>query len=77
MGLILDSSVVISAERRGHTVRQILEQIQTTHGEIDIGLSVVTIAELMHRAYRAKTDAQSNGGSPSSTGCAAMFPSIP
>lgn len=57
MGLILDSSVVIAAERRGHTVRQILEQIQASHGQIDIGLSVVTIAELMHGAYRAKADA--------------------
>lgn len=57
MGLILDSSVVIAAERRGHTVRQILEQIKAAHGEIDIGLSVVTIAELMHGAYRAKSDA--------------------
>jgi tRNA(fMet)-specific endonuclease VapC len=57
VGLILDSSVVISAERRGHTVRQILEQIEAKHGEIDIGLSVVTIAELIHSAYRAKTDA--------------------
>jgi predicted nucleic acid-binding protein len=56
VGLILDSSVVIAAERRGHTVRQILEQIQVTHGDIDIGLSVVTIAELVHGAYRAKAD---------------------
>jgi tRNA(fMet)-specific endonuclease VapC len=57
VGLILDSSVVIAAERRGHTVRQILEQIKAAHGEIDIGLSVVTIAELMHGAYRAKDEA--------------------
>lgn len=57
MGLILDSSVVIAAERRGHTVRQILEQMRAAYGEIDIGLSVVTIAELMHGAYRAKADA--------------------
>ncbi len=56
MGLILDSSVVIAAERRGHTVLEILEQIKAIHGEIDIGLSVVTIAELIHGAYRAKTD---------------------
>ena len=56
VGLILDSSVVIAAERRGHTVRQILEQIKAAHGEIDIGLSVVTIAELMHGAYRAKSE---------------------
>ncbi len=58
MGLILDSSVVIAAERRGHTVLQILEQIKAAHGEIDIGLSVVTIAELMHGAYRAKDEAR-------------------
>jgi tRNA(fMet)-specific endonuclease VapC len=57
VGLILDSSVVIAAERRSHAVRQILEQIKAAHGEIDIGISVVTIAELMHGAYRAKSDA--------------------
>ncbi len=55
MGLILDTCVVIDAERRHHTVRQILEQIQAIHGQIDIGLSVVTIAELMHGAYRAQS----------------------
>jgi len=57
MGLILDSSIVVAAERRGHNVPHILEQIRTAHGEVDVGLSVVTIAELMHGAYRAKTDA--------------------
>jgi tRNA(fMet)-specific endonuclease VapC len=57
VGLILDSSVVVAAERRGHNVPQILEQIRATYGEIDVGLSVVTIAELVHGAYRAKTDA--------------------
>jgi predicted nucleic acid-binding protein len=58
VGLILDSSIVIAAERRGHSVLQILEQIKTAYGEIDLGLSVVTIAELMHGAFRTKTDAQ-------------------
>ena len=57
MGVILDSSVVIAAERRGQTVRQILEQVRAAQGELDIGLSVVTIAELTHGAYRAKTEA--------------------
>jgi predicted nucleic acid-binding protein len=57
VGLILDSSIVVAAERRGHNVPRILEQIRATYGEIDVGLSVVTIAELMHGAYRAKTDA--------------------
>ena len=57
MGLILDSSVVIAAERRGRSVLQMLEQLKVSYGEIDIGLSVVSIAELIHGAYRAKTDA--------------------
>ena len=58
MGIILDSSIIIAAERRGHTVREILEQVKVAQGEIEIGLSVVTIAELVHGAYRTKTQAQ-------------------
>jgi predicted nucleic acid-binding protein len=58
----LDSSVVIATERRGHTVRQFLEQIRAAHGETDIGLSVVTIAELMHGAYRTKADVDQRRG---------------
>ena len=55
-GLILDSSVVIAGERRGHTVRQILEQFKTGYGELDVGLSVVTIVELTHGVQRAGTE---------------------
>ena len=58
MGIVLDSSVIIAAERRGHTVREILEQVKAVQGEIEVGLSVVTIAELVHGAYRTKTQAQ-------------------
>src|SRR5437773_2607945 len=56
MGLILVSTVVIAGERRGHTVRQILEQFKTGYGEIEVGLSVVTIVELTHGIQRAGTD---------------------
>jgi predicted nucleic acid-binding protein len=58
VGIILDSSFIIAAERRGHTVREILEQVKAVQGEIEIGVSVVTIAELVHGAYRTKTQAQ-------------------
>lgn len=58
MGIILDSSVIIAAERRGHTVREILEQVKAARGETEIGVSVVTIAELVHGAYRTKTQEQ-------------------
>jgi predicted nucleic acid-binding protein len=56
VGLILDSSVVIAGERRGHTVRQILEQFKADYGEIEIGVSVVTIVELTHGIQRAGTE---------------------
>jgi tRNA(fMet)-specific endonuclease VapC len=61
VGIVIDSSVIIAAERRGHTVREILEQVKAAQGEIEIGLSVVTIAELVHGAYRTKTKAQQQG----------------
>jgi predicted nucleic acid-binding protein len=53
VGIILDSSVIIAAERRGHTARQILEQVKAVQGEIEIGVLVVTIAELVHGAKEA------------------------
>jgi hypothetical protein len=55
VGIILDSSVIITAERKGHSVRQILEQVYASQGDIEIGLSVVTVAERVHGAYRART----------------------
>jgi tRNA(fMet)-specific endonuclease VapC len=57
MGIILDSSVLIAGERGRKSVRQILMRVQATHGEVDSALSVVTIVELAHGIYRAKSDA--------------------
>lgn len=53
MGLILDSSVLITAEREGQNARQILEAISKKVGNIEIGISVVTLVELAHGAARA------------------------
>jgi predicted nucleic acid-binding protein len=55
MGLILDSSVLIAAERQGRNARQMLAAIASTAGETEIALSVVTIIELAHGAARADT----------------------
>ena len=43
LGVMLDSSVVIAAERKGQTVSRLLEQLKAAYGETGIGLSVVTI----------------------------------
>lgn len=56
MGLILDSSVLIAGERRDESIREILLQLRSKHGETDTGISAVTIVELTHGIYRAKAD---------------------
>lgn len=54
LGVVLDSSTVITAERRGLSVVQLIEAIQAAHGEIEMSLSPVSLAELVHGIYRAK-----------------------
>jgi predicted nucleic acid-binding protein len=57
MGLILDSSVVIAAERRGDTVEKMIEQVVSAAGDQDAALSSVGLTELAHGIYRAQTPA--------------------
>jgi predicted nucleic acid-binding protein len=55
MGLILDSSVVIAAERRGDNVTQMLKQIVAATGDQRTVLSSVGLTELVHGIYRAQS----------------------
>src|SRR5260370_38435586 len=55
MGLILDSSVVIAAERRGDTVERLIERVVSVAGDQDAALSAVGLTELIHGVYRAQT----------------------
>ena len=55
MGLILDSSVVIAAERRRDTVEKLIEQVVSVAGDEDAALSSVGLTELVHGIYRAQT----------------------
>ena len=57
MGLILDCSVVIAAERRGDTVEKLIEQVISVTGDQDAALSSVGLTELVHGVYRAQTPA--------------------
>src|SRR5579871_2782541 len=52
MGLILDSSVVIAAERKGHDVKQLIQQVISAAGDQDAALSAVGLTELVHGIYR-------------------------
>ncbi len=54
MGLILDSSIVISAERRGDTVEKLIEQVVAVAGDTEAAISSVGLTELVHGIYRAQ-----------------------
>jgi predicted nucleic acid-binding protein len=54
VGLILDSSVVIAAERQGHTAYQMLEAIGAQAADPEIAVSVVTVLELARTALHGR-----------------------
>ncbi|HEY0795911.1 MAG TPA: PIN domain-containing protein [Acidisarcina sp.] len=56
MGLILDSSIVIAAERRGDTVETLMERAEEAAGsDQPAALSAVGLTELIHGIYRAQS----------------------
>jgi len=55
LGLVLDSSVLIAAERRKQTPAQIIEDVVKKVGAVPIILSSLTVAEIGHGIYRANT----------------------
>ena len=46
MGLVLDSGVLISAERDARPVSELLATLEHEHGETEIVLSSITVIEL-------------------------------
>lgn len=58
MGLILDSSIVIAAERQRETVAQLLRRIVAAAGDQRVALSAVGLTELVHAIYRASDPLQ-------------------
>jgi len=55
LGVILDSSVVIEAERQHLNVAQFLKLVVQKVGEMEAALCSITVAELAHGIYRADT----------------------
>ena len=55
LGLVLDSSSVIQAERKKLSVTGFIEAILAAHGPVDLSMSPITVAELVHGIYRAST----------------------
>jgi predicted nucleic acid-binding protein len=55
LGLILDSSVLIAAERRRAPISEVLEAVRKSAGIEDILLSAISVIELEHGFWRANT----------------------
>lgn len=55
MGLILDSSVAIAAERRGDSVQALLQRVIDAVGDQEAALSTAGVVELVHGIHRANT----------------------
>jgi len=56
---VLDSSTVIAAERRKESITDFVDSILRAHGPLDLSLSPVSVAELVHGIFRARTPAAS------------------
>ncbi len=58
MGLVLDSSVLVAAERQQLPVSALLEGLQEEHNVTEIVLSAISVVELEHGIYRAQSPQQ-------------------
>jgi predicted nucleic acid-binding protein len=58
MGLVLDSGVLIAAERDAKPVSKLLATLEHERGETEIVLSSITVIELEHGLHRAQTAEQ-------------------
>lgn len=58
MGLVLDSSVLVAAERQELPVSTLLDILQNQHGETEIVLSAISVVELEHGFHRAQSSQQ-------------------
>lgn len=50
MAVLIDTSVLVDAERRGHSLNQAI-------GKNDRAMSVITVSELLHGVHRARNGA--------------------
>jgi len=58
-GVVLDSSVLVAAERQKLTTPQAIRKVRETAGDVTIVICPLTVAELAHGIYRADTPERS------------------
>ena len=55
LGLVLDSSVLVAAERKNLTTPEAIREVREAAGDVSIVICSMTVAELAHGIYRAGT----------------------
>ena len=55
LGLVLDSSVLVAAERAGLKTPDLIKSIRSSTGDVPIIVSALTVAELAHGIHRANS----------------------
>jgi predicted nucleic acid-binding protein len=59
LGIVLDSSVLVAAERKKLTTSEVIRKIREAAGDVTIAICPLTVAELAHGIYRADTPERS------------------
>jgi predicted nucleic acid-binding protein len=55
VGIIIDSTVLIAAERSGKNPRRVIEDLAASLGDTEAAVSVITVIELSHAIERANS----------------------
>jgi tRNA(fMet)-specific endonuclease VapC len=58
MGLLIDSTLFIYAERKRRTPEQLVSDLGDRFGEVELAMSVMSAGELFHGCWRADTPAR-------------------
>ena len=58
MGLLIDSTVFIHAERNRQSPEELVQDIVARFGDVELALSVMSAGELLHGCWRADTPAR-------------------
>lgn len=58
MGLLIDSTVFIHAERHRQTAELLVQDLIDRFGDVELALSVMTAGELFHGCWRAESPAR-------------------
>lgn len=77
MGLLIDSTVLIQAERRRRTLEQLIRDMMDRFGDVELALSVMSAGELFHGCWRADSPARRARREEFVESLLAVIPAVP